>query len=64
MSQVYHSNAKTNQHSREIIQHSSLNNIELSTVYGVSVKTISKWNYRDCFEEELPLEGIKVQDQM
>ena len=52
MSQVYHSNAKTNQHSRERIQHSSLNNIELSTVYGVSVKTISKWNYRDCFEDK------------
>ena len=51
MSQVYHSNAKTNQHSRERIQHSSLNNIELSAMHGVSVKTISKWKCREFTED-------------
>ena len=40
-------NAKTNQHSRERIQYSSLSNIELSTIHGVSVKTISKWKDRE-----------------
>jgi len=29
MSQVYHSNARTNQHIREIIQKSNLTNVEL-----------------------------------
>jgi transposase InsO family protein len=47
MSQVYHSNAKTNQHSRERIHYSSLSNIELSAIHGVSVKTISKWKNRE-----------------
>ncbi len=46
MSQVYHLNAKINQHSRERIQHSSLNHIELSAIHGVNVKTISKWKHR------------------
>ncbi|MEA1891165.1 MAG: hypothetical protein U9N33_00470 [Campylobacterota bacterium] len=41
MSQVYHSNAKLNKHSRERVQHSSLNNIELSDMHGVNVKTIA-----------------------
>ena len=40
MSQVYHSNAKTNQHLREIIQKSNLTNVELSNNYNVNVKTI------------------------
>ena len=46
MSQVYHSNAKTNQHLREIIQKSNLTNVELSNNYNVNVKTISKWKPR------------------
>jgi len=38
MSQVYHSNAKTNQHLREIIQKSNLTNIKLAKKYNVNVK--------------------------
>ena len=52
MSQVYHSNAKTNQHSRERIQYSSLSNIELSAIHGVNVKTISKWKSRNFTEDK------------
>ena len=62
MSQVYHSNARTNQHIREIIQKSNLTNVELAQNYNLNVKTISKWRDRDFSEEGLPLEGIKVQD--
>ena len=62
MSQVYHSNARTNQHIREIIQKSNLTNVELAKNYNLNVKTISKWRDRDFSEEGLPLEGIKVQD--
>jgi transposase-like protein len=47
MSQVYHSNAKTNQYLREIIQKSNLTNIELAKKYDANVKTISKWKHRD-----------------
>jgi hypothetical protein len=32
MLQVYHSNAKTNSHTREMIQKSDLNNVELATI--------------------------------
>ena len=39
MSQVYDSNARTNQHIREIIQKSDLTNIELSQIYNINVKT-------------------------
>jgi len=42
MSQVYHSNARTNQHVREMIQKSDLTNVELANKYAVNVKTISK----------------------
>ena len=52
MCQVYHSNAKTNQHVRSIIQKSNLTNIELADKYGVSVKTISKWRNRDYTEDK------------
>ena len=38
MSQVYHSNARTNQHVREIIQKSDLTNVELADKYSVNVK--------------------------
>ena len=41
MSQVYHSNAKTNQHIRAIIQKSHLTNTELANRYNVNIETIS-----------------------
>jgi transposase-like protein len=47
MSQGYHTNAKTNLHSREIIQQSSLTNIELSERFEIDEKTVSKWKNRD-----------------
>ena len=46
MSQGYHTNAKTNSHSREIIQQSSLSNIELSKRFEINEKTVSKWKNR------------------
>lgn len=46
MSQGYHTNAKTNLHSREIIQQSSLSNIELSKRFEINEKTVSKWKNR------------------
>lgn len=46
MSQVYHSNARTNQHVREIIQKSNLTNVELARNYNLNV--------------EVPLEGVKL----
>ena len=46
MSQSYHTNAKTNLHSREIIQQSSLTNSELAERFEVNEKTISKWKNR------------------
>ena len=52
MSQVYHSNAKLNQHSRERIQYSSLSNIELATIHSVNEKTIAKWKSRDFTEDK------------
>ena len=52
MPQVYHSNARTNQHVREIIQNSNLTNVELSVNYGVNVKTISKHKNRDFTEDK------------
>ncbi len=41
MPQVYHSNARTNQHVREIIQQSNLTNVELANNYNVNVKKLS-----------------------
>lgn len=52
MCQVYHSNAKTNQHVRSIIQESDLKNIELAQKYGISIKTVSKWKNRDYTEDK------------
>jgi predicted transcriptional regulator len=52
MSQVYHSNARTNQHIREIIQKSNLTNVELAKNYNLNVKTISKWKHRDFVEDK------------
>ncbi len=47
MPQGYHTNAKTNSHSREIIQHSTLTNIELSKRFEINEKTVSKWKNRE-----------------
>jgi transposase-like protein len=47
MSQVYHSNAKTNQHVREIIQESNLTNVELANNYNLNVKTVAKHKDRN-----------------
>ena len=52
MSQVYHSNARTNQHVREIIQKSDLTNVELADKYSVNVKTISKHRRRNFTEDK------------
>ena len=52
MSQVYHSNARTNQHVREIIQKSNLTNVELAKNYNLNAKTISKWKDRDFTEDK------------
>ncbi|SFV63466.1 Mobile element protein [hydrothermal vent metagenome] len=52
MSQVYHSNAKLNQHSREIIQNSELTNVELAQRFSVNEKTIAKWKSRDFTEDK------------
>ena len=42
MTQVYHSNARTNQHQRKIIQHSTSTNIELAKRFNINVKTVAK----------------------
>ncbi len=52
MSQVYHSNARTNQHVREIIQQSNLTNVELANNYNVNVKTIAKHKNRDFLNDK------------
>ena len=52
MSQVYHSNARTNQHVREIIQNSNLTNVELASKYSINIKTISKHRNRDFTEDK------------
>ena len=46
MPQGYHTNAKTNSHSREIIQQSTQTNIELSKRFEIDKKTVSKWRNR------------------
>ncbi len=46
MNQSYHTNAKTNSHSREIIQQSNLTNIALSKRFEINEKTVSKWKNR------------------
>ena len=52
MSQVYHPNARTNQHLREMIQKSNLTNVELAAKYNVNIQTISKWRSRDFSEDK------------
>ncbi len=46
MTQVYHSNATTNQHQRKIIQQSSCANTELAECFGINVKTVAKHKAR------------------
>jgi transposase InsO family protein len=52
MSQGYHTNAKTNSHSREIIQQSSQTSYELSKRFEINEKTVSKWRNRDCLKDK------------
>lgn len=52
MSQVYHPNAKLNQHSRKIIQNSELTNVELAVRFNVNEKSISKWRARGFTEDK------------
>jgi len=52
MCQVYHSNASTNQHVRDIVQKSDLTNVELANKYNINVKTVSKWKSRDYQEDK------------
>ena len=52
MSQIYHSNARTNQHLREIIQKSDLTHVELAAKYNVNIQTISKWRGRSFAEDK------------
>lgn len=52
MSQVYHSNARLNKHSRAIIQKSQLKNSELAEQFSVSQKTIIKWRGRDFTKDD------------
>ncbi|MDQ7032940.1 MAG: integrase core domain-containing protein [Desulfonauticus sp.] len=52
MSQVYHSNARTNQHVREIIQNSDLTNVELAQKYNINVKTVAKHKARSFTEDK------------
>ncbi len=52
MPQVYHSNARTNQHVREIIQKSNLTIVELAKNYNLNIKTISKWKHRNFIKDK------------
>jgi transposase-like protein len=52
MSQTYHCNAKTNQHTRTIIQQSKLKNSQLATIYNVNIKTIRKWDKRKFIQDK------------
>jgi transposase-like protein len=52
MSQVYHSNARTNQHVRKIIQNSNLTNVELAKTYNINVKTVAKHKRRYFTEDQ------------
>jgi len=52
MCQVYHSNAKTNRHVREIIQKSALSSVELANKYSINIQTVAKWRNRDFSEDK------------
>ncbi len=50
MSRGYHTNAKTNMHSREIIQQSDLTNVELAERFKIFMhkKQIKLWGWIRC----------------
>jgi len=52
MKQSYHSQSKTNVHSRSEINKSTASNNSLSIQYNVSTKTISKWKSRTSFKDK------------
>ncbi len=52
MCQIYHSNARTYRHVREIIQESDLANVELANMYRINIQTVSKWRNRDYQEDK------------
>ena len=52
MLQSYHKKAKTNQHSRTIIQESGAKNTSLALRFGVNIKTIAKWRSRRFVEDK------------
>jgi len=52
MPQVYHSNAKTNSHTRGMMQKSDLSNASLANIYNVNIKTISKHKNREFTEDK------------
>ena len=52
MPQVYHSNAKTNSHTRGMMQKSDLSNASLANIYNVHIKTISKHKNREFAEDK------------
>ena len=51
MAQVYHSNARTNRHSRRMIQQSKLSRRELADKLNIHVNTVAKWQSRDFVED-------------
>ncbi|MDZ7935167.1 MAG: DDE-type integrase/transposase/recombinase [Emticicia sp.] len=51
MSQIYHSNAKTNVNNRQQIQKCSDTNEALSERFNISKQTVSKWKHRDFVED-------------
>jgi len=42
MCQVYHSNANTNQHLRDIVQESDLISVELADKYNINAEIVSR----------------------
>jgi len=46
MKQIYHTNAKTNEHIRSKIKESELSNVELAEKYSISTNTVRKWKNR------------------
>ncbi len=52
MTQVYRSNATTNQHQCKIIQQASCANTELAERFGINVKTVAKHKARDCTKDK------------
>ena len=51
MKQTYHTNAKTNIHTRSRIKNSNATNLEIALQYGISTPTVSKWQNREVFQD-------------